>query len=189
MKKLLSLVCAGAAVCLASVVHAQAPTAASGHSRSIMVGVGYSTGQPDYHSLRRVAGASAWGIYDLTTHFSVEADAHLSIISTPDDFNISSYMAGIRYYYPIKRYSPYAKVTGGLGYAKFVAPASNYPPGLYYNQDLGAFFALGFGGGVDVMLSKKWAVRGEYEMQKWSAVPDHGITPNLLTVGVAYRLR
>jgi len=45
-------------------------------------------------------------------------------------------------------------------------------------------FAAGVG--ADYKLGPYLRVRGEYEFQKWASFPNGGLTPQIVTIGVAY---
>jgi hypothetical protein len=45
-------------------------------------------------------------------------------------------------------------------------------------------FSLGFG--TDVKVTRYLNVRADYEWQDWLGFPPHGLTPQLVTIGVAY---
>jgi opacity protein-like surface antigen len=42
------------------------------------------------------------------------------------------------------------------------------------------------GVGADFKLGRYLRVRGEYEFQKWTSFPNGGLTPQIVTIGVAY---
>jgi len=58
----------------------------------------------------------------------------------------------------------------------------NYPHNL---ADLSYNMFAG-GAGADVKVGEHLRVRGEYEFQKWTSFPNGGLTPQLVTFGVAY---
>jgi len=72
----------------------------------------------------------------------------------------------------------YGKAMVGLGRMTF--------PNLY---GYGTFTALAFGGGIDYKLSRKVALRGDFEFQDWpNFLPGQTIRPYGVTIGMAYRV-
>lgn len=165
--------------------HGQAlPTATRGGV--LEVGVGYSFGRTDIFT-DTVTGGTVFASFDLNDHLGVQADAHLMIFSTPNDFVEDTYLLGPRYTWHLNRFSPYVKVEGGIGTTSTNQPAGAKPP--FVVNTPGTYFALGFGGGVDVPVYEHVFAHGEFERQDWPGFPPNGLTPTILTVGVAYRFR
>jgi opacity protein-like surface antigen len=52
-----------------------------------------------------------------------------------------------------------------------------------------AYNMLAFGGGLDYRVLPYLNIRGDYEYQRWFGFPPNGLTPSVVTVGVAYRFR
>jgi hypothetical protein len=42
------------------------------------------------------------------------------------------------------------------------------------------------GVGADVKIGRYLRVRGEYEFQDWTSFPNGGLTPQIVTIGIAY---
>lgn len=167
-----------AAIC----AHGQALPAAS-RAGQLQVGLGLSYGSTDIFD-KSVTGISGYGTFDVGEHLGVEADAHLMLLNTPNDFIENTFLIGPRYKWNKGRYQPYVRVGAGIGTTKIVDE-----PYLYVVNTPSTNFAVGFGGGVDVVLSHNVNVRGDFEYQMWPSFGQHALTPKMATVGVAYRFR
>lgn len=162
----------------APLLHGQAtPTAYK--VGDIQVGAGYVRSNPDY-SPSNFNGFGLYGDIDLFRHFGAEVEFH-RVAASNAGITISekTYEFGARYRYPIRRFSPYAKILGGLG-------SFSFPPSLTQNGTYGMYAG---GGGVDVEITRKINVRGDYEYQRWGGFPPRGLQPSVAMVGVAYRFR
>jgi opacity protein-like surface antigen len=157
----------------ASVLHAQARTTAS-RAADAQIGAGFAFGKSDYQQ-DTFRGFAAYGNFDFTLHFGVEAEFHQINTSTNDQSYQRTYEIGGRYFRTYGPLVPYVKAMVGRG-------DFNYPHGL---ADLSYNMFAG-GAGADLKLGEHLRVRGDYEFQKWSSFPDGGLTPQLVTVGIAY---
>ena len=159
----------------ASILYSQAIPTAS-RVGDAQIGVGYSIAKPDYVQ-QTFPGLTAYADLDLRPHLGVEAEFH-QIYSTNGDLSFErTYEIGGRYLRPYGPLVPYVKAMIGQG-------DFDYPFGqteLSYNMFAG-------GVGVDVKLGPYLRVRGEYEFQKWTSFPNGGLTPQIITIGVAYHL-
>jgi opacity protein-like surface antigen len=67
---------------------------------------------------------------------------------------------------------------------------------IHYPFQIGdaIYFAFAPGGGVNYRLSYRWTARADYEFQWWlnspgyANEPSHALTPNVVNIGIAYRL-
>ena len=143
----------------------------------------YSNANSDLTS-KRIAGVSAYATFDMYKNFGLEADVHLLSLWTPQDFAEKSYLVGIRYSRHIRRYQPYVKGLGGIGQT-----IAQQPYVTSFIQDTPEHFAaFAIGAGVDVRLPHNINLRAiDFEEQFWPAFDPHGITPKIISVGVAYR--
>jgi len=163
--------------------HGQALPAAS-RAGDLQVGVGLSYGKTDIFD-NAVTGISAYGTFDVGDHLGAEADVHMMLVNTPDDFVENTYLLGLRYKWDKTRYQPYVKALAGIGQTKVVGETF---PKFVVNTP-GTFFATGLGGGIDVHLTRKLNARGDFEYQIWPGFGPHALTPVVATLGVAYRFR
>lgn len=162
--------------------HGQALPAAT-RGGQLQVGAGLSYGSTDIFD-KNVTGVSAFATYDVSEHLGAEADVHLMLLNTPNDFIENTYLIGPRYRWDKGRYQPYVRVEAGIGTTKIVDE-----PYLFVVNTPSTNFAVGFGGGVDVTLTPRWVARGDFEYQMWPSFGPHALTPKMATVGVAYRFR
>jgi opacity protein-like surface antigen len=157
----------------ASALYGQALPTAS-RLADAQIGVGYSPAKSGYVQ-QNFQGASAYADLDFTLHLGIEAEFHQVDSTSGDRSYQRTYMIGGRYFRTYGPLVPYAKAMIGRG-------DFNYPLGV---TNLGySMFAGGMG--ADIKLSTHLHVRGEYEFQRWSSFPNGGLTPRILTFGIAY---
>jgi opacity protein-like surface antigen len=171
---------------LASVARAQAVPSATRPNHVLWVGGEYSNisaGFP-YQSSQRLWGVGAFADYHLTSHIGVEAEARFLRFNSFYGETEDNYLAGPRYLVGrFGRLEPYAQCLVGLGKIQY--------PFVIGNE---SYLALAPGAGASYRLSRRWALRGEYEYQLWlnspnfAGEPQHEITPSGFHVGVAFRL-
>lgn len=163
--------------------HAQAvPTAT--RSTSLQVGGGVTYARPDYGS-KGIAGLTVYGDYDFTRHLGVEGDLHFVNIITPTDISEDTYLVGPRYRFRYHRFIPYAKALFGVGRFGYQAPSR-------YGNKASTFTygVMSFGCGVDLPATRHLNVRAfDFEYQDWPGYRNKGLSPIVMTVGVAYSFR
>lgn len=170
-----------AAILATSRLHAQAaPTAV--RAGDLQIGVGYSFASPDYTE-DTFRGPSIYASFDFREHWGIEADFHQ--VTQPSkngggqNIYERTYEIGGRYVRHYRGFiNPYAKVMVGRGVFNFPNNTAN----LAYNM-------YSLGGGIDFNVQKHINVRGDYEFQKWPSFPINGLSPQVLTIGVAYHFR
>lgn len=164
------------ALCV-GVAGAQATPAAK-QPIDLQAGVGYSNGDPDY-SPHRDSGFTVYGDADLRHHIGVEVDFHKLTSDDPQSiYRISerSFEVGGRYYWNIQRrfrFRPYGKVLYGRGTFGTNSGSNGY------NMIVG-------GGGLDFQVQRQINVRADFEFQRWLSFSPNDLSPNILTIGVAY---
>jgi Outer membrane protein beta-barrel domain len=157
----------------APTLYAQAGPVAS-RAADAQIGVGYAMARPDYVQ-QTFQGIAAYADLDLTLHLGAEAEFHQADSTTGDHSLQRTYEIGARYFRTYGPLVPYVK--GMIGRGDYIYPTGQ--TGLAYN-----LFAAG--AGADLKLGVHLRVRGEYEFQRWSSFPNGGLTPRLITIGVAY---
>ncbi|MEO6983029.1 MAG: outer membrane beta-barrel protein [Edaphobacter sp.] len=161
----------------ASMLHAQA-TATASRAADLKIGGGYTSAASDYGN--RFTGGMAYFDFDFTAHLGVEGEFHFVSGPSPEDLYEKTYELGGRYFRTYNKFVPYAKVMYGRGVFNYPAYVPNGPhPNLAYNL-------LATGAGVDYKALPYLYVRADYEYQYWMGFPPSGLTPQLLTIGVAY---
>jgi hypothetical protein len=162
-------------------MHAQAKPTAT-RAGILQGGLGFTSANGDY-TQKRISGFTAYGTFDFYKNFGLEADIHDVSVITPQDIGETSYEAGLRYVYRHNRFEPYAKVLFGI--ASFKRQA-----GSYANPSSTNYAEYSYGAGLDLRLEHHINVRViDFELQTWPTFPPNNLTPSLITVGVAYRLR
>ncbi|HZY72342.1 MAG TPA: outer membrane beta-barrel protein [Edaphobacter sp.] len=166
---------------LTTLSHGQAIPTAS-RSGGLQIGGGLTYARPDYG--RPVKGFTIYGNYDFTRHFGIEGDIHFANIITPDDIGETSYLLGPRYRRQYGRFTPYAKGMLGIGRFQYQYPSRwGHAYALTYK-----IYAVG--GGVDLQATRHLNVRAfDFEYQGWPGYHTNGLTPIVMTVGVAYSFR
>ena len=154
-------------------LHAQASPTASRRA-DLQIGVGFTVGKSDY-SLHDYKGGAAYATLDLTNHLGGEFVFHQ--VDSPDNDQAyeRTYEIGPRYYRTYGRFAPYVKAMYGRGVFNFPLGEAN----LAYNIFAG-------GGGTDIKILPYLNVRADYEYQRWGSFPPDGLTPQIVTIGVAY---
>ena len=176
-----------AVVWLAGVLaHAQAVPSAYQYAGALSAGVDYSNYHASfpYASGSRLTGIGAFADWNFAGgHIGVEGAARFLRWGGFYDTSESSYLVGPRYLFPRwHRLQPYGKALVGLGRIQYPFQIGN-----------ASYFAVAPGGGVNYRLNYRWTVRADYEFQWWldspgyANEPKHGLTPNGLNIGVAYR--
>jgi hypothetical protein len=180
LKTLMTIGTLAGILSFSSLAHAQAmPTADA--KGLFQVGGGYSLAQPDYGQ-KNIAGFTGFADFDFRPHFGVEAEYHYISVTTPTDLGENSFLVGPRFIYTRGRFNIYGKVVAGIG-DLVIQEVQDNPEG-----GAGTYFAYGFGGGLDIRVTKHIVVRAiDAEYQHWNL--DNGLTPIAYTVGAAYRFR
>jgi opacity protein-like surface antigen len=156
-----------------SILFGQAIPAAS-RTADAQIGIGYSLAKPDYDP-NRFKGYAAYADFDFNLHLGLEAEIHQVFSPNADKSYQRSYDAGFRYFRTFGPVVPYVKAMAGRG-------DFNYPRS---QTQLGYTLYAG-GVGADVKLGRYLRVRGEYEYQKWTGFTNGSVSPQIVTVGVAY---
>lgn len=163
-------------------LHAQAlPTAT--RAADLQVGGTFNFASPDY-TQKTFKGFGVYSTFDFKNHFGVEAEfRQVNDPSSSEGIYERTYEIGPRYVMHFGRLAPYAKVMYGRGVFNF-PPAATNPTGgaeanLAYNMWAGGF-------GTDYRLRRSINLRADYEFQQWVGFPPHGLTPRVLTFGIAY---
>lgn len=166
----------------ASLAAAQAVPDAEKGRASLWAGAGYSQFQPDFGP-NTMGGFTAFADMNFG-RWGVEANLHFLRVNSFHNETESTYLAGPRYFvFPMGRLRPFAGVLFGVGDIHYPFKIGN-----------GSYFAFAPYGGVEYRLTRRVALRADYQYQFWPAAPgiagepSHGLTPNGFTAGAAWRL-
>jgi hypothetical protein len=160
-------------LCGASLLHAQATSTAS-RAGDVQIGAGFSTAKPDYGP-QSFQGFTAYVDFTRRSHFGFEAEFHQVSSTNSDQSFQRTYEVGVRYFRAYGPVMPYLKAMIGRG-------DFNYPFGqtdLAYNLYAGAI-------GADYQLGPHLRLRADYELQNWYNFPNEALTPQIVSVAVAY---
>lgn len=183
LKKALALLCLFLAADLS--MHAQGRAAAS-RAGDLQIGLSYSAADSDYNQ-NSVRGLGFYTDFDFSYHYGVEFNFHQ--LDDPNTIIYErTYELGGRYILRprrVERLAPYVKAMYGRGVFNFPPP---YPPPYPQDEPAAnlAYNLVALGGGVDLAVHPRINVRVDYEYQKWFSFPPNGLTPQLVTFGVAY---
>ena len=164
-----------AGVVLTETAQGQQTAPAAIRSKMLQVGGGFTLDDPDY-SQPRFRGGSVYATLDFRSHLGVEFMFHQENTPRNDNLSERTYELGPRYVWHLSAVEPYVKVSYGRGVFNYPFNAAN----LAYNMVTGT-------GGVDIWVQRHIVLRGEYEYQRWVNFPPNALTPQLVTVGAAYR--
>jgi hypothetical protein len=141
----------------------------------LQLGGGYSNANSDYEP-QRIQGFGIYGDVDFRPHYGVEVDFHQMNDSGTKLYE-RTYEVGGRYFRNYGSMKPYVKALYGRGVLNYPNNVAN----LAYNMFVG-------GGGVDLAVKPYLNMRLDYEYQTWLSGLGiaHGITPQVLSIGVAY---
>jgi hypothetical protein len=129
----------------------------------------------------KTGGTGAYVDLNLHHGLGVEAEARWQRFYVFREIKRDQYLIGPRVQFrPFWRTRAYLKVLGGFTDISFGTYGGN-----------GRFSALAIGGGLDYLLSRKFAVRiidAEYQRQKWPVSLAPHEMPYGVSVGIAYRI-
>jgi len=157
----------------ASILYGQAIPTAS-RAGDAQIGVGYSAARPDYIP-QTFQGIAAYADFDFRPHLGLEAEFHQVDNTGGYQSFQRTYEIGGRYLRTYGPLVPYVKVMVGRGQFE-------YP----YAEAEANYTMYAGGAGADFKLGPYLRVRGEYEFQKWTSFPNGGLTPHIVTIGLAY---
>jgi hypothetical protein len=163
---------------ITSTLYAQAKPAASRRS-DFQVGIGFTNANSDYLP-SRINGGSAYFDFDFSRHLGIEGAFRFVKDGSGSDIYEKTYEIGGRYHRTYGRFLPYGRVMYGRG-------VFNYPAYPGYRHSNLAYNLFAGGAGLDYRLMNHLNARADFEYQRWLGFPPHGLTPNLLTFGAAYR--
>jgi hypothetical protein len=182
---------------------AQSSESATGGEAKLSAGAEMSAFNPDWgcttsspFCTNELIGPAAFFDFDLHGKYGVEGEARWLNFHGAGGEVEQNYLAGPRYrFFRYHRLSGWLKVELGGGWITTI----NYPAA---GSLKGSYFAYAPGGTLQYPLSRRWILRGDYEWQFWPSfagpptfnpttgtVVQHnsGLTPNGISVGVAYR--
>ena len=167
-----------------TLLKAQATPAAT-RSGGFKVGAGPVLAHPDY-APKNEAGFGVFANYDFLTHFGGEIQYQQ--VGGSGNANISerTIEVGGRLLWT---FHPVLPVIGRHD----VTPFINFDVGsgsfnFQNNSQSGRYGMYAGGGGVDLTVTPKFDARVAYQYQRWTSFVPNGLQPNLLTLGVAYRI-
>ncbi len=164
----------------ASMLNGQAaPTAV--RSADLQVGVGFTNANSDYLP-NRLNGGAAYFDLDFRHHLGVEGVFHFVKDGNGSGIYEKTYEIGGRYRRIYGRFVPYGKAMYGRGVFNFPSYPGYAHPNLAYNLFAG-------GGGLDYRVLPFLNARADLEYQRWLGFPPSGLSPSLITIGVAYHFR
>ncbi len=152
----------------------------------LQVGALFNVTSPDYAS-NTLRGLGAYATFDFRTHWGVEAAFHQS--NDPDSregIYERTFEVGPRYVLHFGQLRPYGKFMVGRGVFQF-PPDPRHPENGSVANLAYTIWAGGFG--ADYRVSPFVNIRADYELQRWGSFPPNGLSPRVLSVGVAYHFR
>jgi len=134
----------------------------------------------------RIWGGSIYANLNTSGHFGLTVQFDYPDAVTPDDYLQKSYLAGMRYIYPIhSRFIPYGKALVGLASMSYDRPVN----WIIVPGTPGSYAAFAYGGGLDVRFSHRITVRAiDVQFEDWPGFPGGAIHPSIISIGAAYRI-
>lgn len=167
-----------------AVVWAQAAPAVLGGDHTIWAGAEYSNFKPDFGPPQRLSGIGTYVDLNWSSRWSAEGEMRFLRFGGFNGEAEDSYLAGPKIsLFRRGRFKPYAKFLVGAGVIDFPYKIGN-----------GSYFAFAPGGGIDYRVTRRIALRAEYEYQFWPSAPgivgepSNGLRPNGFSAGFAYRI-
>jgi hypothetical protein len=165
-------------------LHAQADPTASAPG-VLQIGAMFNIAAPDYRP-DKFYGYGFYTTFDFKYHVGIEGEFHqINQTDSTEGIYERTYEIGPRYVLHHGRCHPYAKLMYGRGvfnYPLMLDPTTgklSKTANLAYN--IGAI-----GAGLDYRVVPAMNVRVDYEYQDWFSFPPNGLTPMILSIGVAY---
>ena len=171
LKRLLTASCLFA-LAIPALLAQSLPTAK--RAADLQVGLGFVIDNSDYDPTN-LKGFAFYTTLDLTNHYGGEFVLHQANSGTGDQLYERTYEVGPRYHRDYGRFAPYVKAMYGRGVFNYPNSVAN----LAYNM-------FAFGAGVDFKVKPYLNVRADYEYQDWLSFPPDGLSPQVMTIGVAY---
>lgn len=167
-------------ICPSIAAHAQA-RASGCKTFGAQIGVAATVARPDF-DIKYMAGISAFGDFQYKAHLGLEAEYHYLNLYTPLNIAENTVLFGPTYRFNVGRMHPYIKVLAG------VATWKQLQSSQYATTTSRYYGTTAIGAGAYYNVSRHIAVRAELEHQDWFTYSPYSLTPDLLTVGVAYRI-
>jgi hypothetical protein len=164
--------------------HAQVAPAVQGGNSTLWVGGEFSSFDSDYANSKRLLGLGVIVDFNFTPRLGLVGEGRWMKWNAVGKQSQDDYLGGVKF--RLIQYHRFA------GYGKFLAGGVwiTYPFGV----GTGSYFAFAPGGYGEYRISKRFAVRGDYEYQfipsapGFVGLPNHGLTPNGVSAGVTYRI-
>lgn len=149
----------------------------------LQVGVLFNLAAPDYGA-KMLWGIGAYTTFDFRPHWGIEGAFHqLNDPLGQQGIYERTFEVGPRYVLRLGPLSPYAKLMIGRGVFQFPTdpryPKNGSVANLAYNIWAGGL-------GADYSLRPSINLRADYELQRWSGFPPHGLSPQVFSIGIAY---
>ena len=152
---------------------------------NLQIGAMFNLAWPNYYP-ETFKGYGGYTTFDFQYHLGIEGEFHqINDSNSTRGVYERTYEIGPRYVLRHQRYNPYAKALYGRG-------VFNYPSELDSNGKIEPTATLAYnigaiGAGLDYIVRPRFKVRVDYEYQRWFGFPPNGLTPQILSIGVAYR--
>lgn len=169
------LVCLGIFAAASIAAHGQAGPAYTALP-PVYIGGFFSGIKPDFGT-NTIDGVGAFLDIPIWRIVGVEGEIRFGTFHTVNNVTESTYLVGPRVAYPIGHgLIPYGKFLFGSG-------AFQYP----FNEGNDHHTVYALGGGIDLQITDRFYIRGDYEKQRWS-FGNGTIGPQALSAGFSYRL-
>jgi hypothetical protein len=164
-------------------VDAQVAPSAKVSGIPLEISVGMSDYNLDYGPGRRMQGPVIRAGVEIFHGFGIDLSARALFMNTPSQLTRmqqDTFLAGVFYDTPsFWHIHPFVRFGGGIGNIEFPSPNPKYT-----RDD---FTVYAPSGGIEVPVTRKLSIRGEYEYQTWEDyLGKNSLNPQGGTVGVTY---
>jgi hypothetical protein len=161
-------------------LHPQASSTASKNTE-LSVFAAYSLVDPDNRNSGKNNGFTFGGDYThlFPRNFALSLEPRVKF-APGDVVGERTYGGGGRFEYRIKNLVPYVDYIWSYGILTLTNPTSPY------KRDNSIVHSPGFG--LDAYLTPQWAVRVDYQFERWKVTDSNSFHPRALSFGVVYRI-
>lgn len=163
-------------------------SAAAERSGELSLSFAYSVVWPKWNGISDTNNGFTFGVdyahYVRKLPFTPSAIARVKM-APGNTVGERTYGGGFKAERAFRSYRAYGDFLVSSGIVTFTHPVVDYRPKVYISDNSIVYSA---GGGLDVDLTRTWAVRADYQHEWWSIGINQNFNPQAVSLGVVYRL-